>query len=700
MITTQRLHLAFFLLLSSLALAQPPAKRLIQVDDMHRIHDVRDPQVSPEDKWVAYVVSSVDSTADKSETHVWMANWEGTQQLQLTSGSESENMPRWSPDGRYLSFLSGRKGKTRGSQVWLLDRRGGEAQQLTDVKGKLSFYGWAPDSKRLVLVMGDRDPNEPDEETPGPTPTPTPGAGTPGGSAPPPKVPKPIVIDRYHFKQDEVGYLTQKPARLYLFDITTRKSEALTPETLEAASPAWSPDGKQIAFLGKEGKDAERYNTWNIYVIEGRPGAVARQVTHYDGVHASASRQQPEWSPEGTRLAYLQNSGAKNDAYNMNRLAVVSAAGGDPKILTSDFDRPAGAPRFAHDGSSIVFLVADDRSQYPAVISVKGGAVLRLVKGPSVVSSLAQGQGKDGRLAVLAATDMAPVEVQALEDGTLRPLTHHNDSLMSGLKLGATEEFSCLAKDGNEVHGLLVKPPDFEPGRKYPTLLRIHGGPNGQDSHSFSFERQIFAANGYVVVAVNYRGSSGRGEKYQTAIAADWGNKEVVDLLAAMDYVVSIGLADPDRLGIGGWSYGGILTDATIARDRRFKAATSGAGTALPIALYGVDQYIIQYDEEIGAPWKVGLEPWLRISYPFLHADQITTPTLFLGGEKDFNVPLVGGEQMYQALSSLGIPTQLVIYPGEKHGIMRPSYQKDRIERYLAWYARYLKSAPSTAGAN
>jgi len=236
-----------------------------------------------------------------------------------------------------------------------------------------------------------------------------------------------------------------------------------------------------------------------------------------------------------------------------------------------------------------------------------------------------------------------------------------------------------------------VKPPDYQQGRKYPTLLRIHGGPNGQDGHSFNFERQFFAANGYVVVAVNYRGSSGRGEKYGSAIAADWGNKEVLDLQAAMDYVVSIGLADPDRLGVGGWSYGGILTDAIIAKDHRFKAATSGAGTAFPIGLYGVDQYIIQYDEEIGPPWKVGLEPWLKISYGFLHADQITTPTLFLGGEKDFNVPLVGGEQMYQALSSLGVPTELVVYPNSNHGITRPSYQKDRMERYLAWYAKYIK---------
>jgi dipeptidyl aminopeptidase/acylaminoacyl peptidase len=380
----------------------------------------------------------------------------------------------------------------------------------------------------------------------------------------------------------------------------------------------------------------------------------------------------------------------------MNRVAVVPVAGGgEPKVLTSSFDRGVSAPRFAADGSSILFLVSDDRSQYPARIPVNGGPIERMVKTPGVISAMAQ--GKDGRLAVLAATDNTVSEVHALENGVLRPLTHHNDALLAEFKLGATEEFSCKAKDGNEVHGLLVKPPDYQSGKKYPTLLRIHGGPNGQDQHSFSFERQIFAAGGYVVVAVNYRGSSGRGEKYQTAIASDWGNKEVVDLQAATDYVISIGLADPEHLGVGGWSYGGILTDAIIAKDHRFKAATSGAGTAFPIALYGVDQYIIQYDEEIGAPWKVGLEPWIKISYPFLHADQITTPTLFMGGEKDFNVPLVGGEQMYQALSSLGVPTQLVVYPGEKHGIVRPSYQKDRIDRYLAWYAKYVKPPEALA---
>jgi len=432
--------------------------------------------------------------------------------------------------------------------------------------------------------------------------------------------------------------------------------------------------------------------------MEARAGAAPREITHYDGQRGSAGRGRPEWSPDGSRLAYLQTSGAKLSAYNMSRLAVVAAAGGEPKILADKLDRAASGPRFTRDGTAILFLVSDDAAEYPVRVPANGGEVQRLLRGPVVINAL--DQGRDGRLAVLAANDRMSGEIHALENSELRVLTHHNDALFGELKLGATEEFSCKAKDGNEVHGLIVKPVDYVAGKKYPTLLRIHGGPNGQDAHAFNFERQLFAANGYVVVAVNYRGSSGRGEKYQVAISADWGNKEVLDLQAAVDHVLAIGLADPERLGVGGWSYGGILTDAIIAKDQRFKAATSGAGTAFPLGLYGVDQYIMQYDEEIGPPWKVGLDPWIRISYPFLHADQIKTPTLFLGGEKDFNVPLVGGEQMYQALRSLGVPTQLVVYPGQFHGITRPSYQKDRMERYLAWYAKYLKAADSAAAVS
>jgi dipeptidyl aminopeptidase/acylaminoacyl peptidase len=245
---------------------------------------------------------------------------------------------------------------------------------------------------------------------------------------------------------------------------------------------------------------------------------------------------------------------------------------------------------------------------------------------------------------------------------------------------------------------LIVKPAGFKAGTKYPTLLIVHGGPNGQDQHAFSFDREFLAANGYVVLAINYRGSAGRGNAWQKAIHGDWGNLEVVDLLGAVDEAVRQGIADPNRLGIGGWSYGGISTNYTIATDTRFKAAISGAGSSMQFTMYGMDQYVIQYDQEMGQPWKAR-ERWMKVSYPFFNADRIKTPTLFMGGEKDFNVPIAGGEQMYQALKSMGIDSQLVIYPGQFHGLTIPSYERDRLQRYLNWFNKYLQPTPTTTAS-
>ena len=194
-----------------------------------------------------------------------------------------------------------------------------------------------------------------------------------------------------------------------------------------------------------------------------------------------------------------------------------------------------------------------------------------------------------------------------------------------------------------------------------------------------------------MVLAINYRGGTGRGAAYARAILGDWGNKEVEDLLAGVDWAIAQGIADPARLGVGGWSYGGILTDYVIASDTRFKAAIAGAGSANQLSMYGADEYITQYNSELGSPWT-NQEAWLKVSYPFFHADRIHTPTLFMGGDRDFDVPLAGGEQMYQALRVLGVPTQLVVYPGEWHVFTRPSYLIDRTERYLAWMDRYLKA--------
>src|SRR4051812_37523752 len=685
-------HTAAILTLSVLALAGPAfaQKRPLNVADVYNLKDVRDPQRSPDGKWVAYVVSRAIKDTDKNDSDIWMASWDGTQEIQLTFSAESESQPRWSPDNKYLSFVSSRQGAKDG-QLWLLNRAGGEAVKVSDVKGGVDEYAWAPDGKRLVFVVGEPDPRDPKDDD------------KDGDKK---KTPPPLVIDRYHFKQDVEGYLRNARTHLYVFDVATRKAQAITSGILyDEASPVWSPDSTQIAFVSKRGTgDLDRHDNTDIWVIDAKPDAQPRQIT----TSPNGDEGPIAWSPDGKSIAYLAGEELKYSAYTQNRLAVIPAAGGQPRFIADSLDRPIRQPVFEEGGTSLAFVIVDDRTQYPARVALGGpgspkasgdggGKVERLVTTRSVTTNLSAG-APDGSFAVLTTSATEPPEVAALEKGKLRRLSHQNDAWLKDVLLGTTEEFTSASKDGAEVHGLIVKPAALEAGRKYPTLLRIHGGPSGQDEHAFSFERELLAANGYVVVAVNYRGSNGRGSQYQKAIYADWGNKEVVDLLGAMDYVQKRPYVDADRLGIGGWSYGGILTDYTIAPDGRFKAATSGAGSALQLSMYGVDQYITQYEQEIDPPWKAQ-DLWIKISYPFFHADRIKTPTLFLGGEKDFNVPLVGGEQMYQALKSLGVDTQLVIYPGQFHGITTPTYKIDRYQRYLDWYAKYLKPPVKSTGA-
>ena len=663
------------------ALGQGQGKRPLNVDDLFNARDVRDPQRSPDGQWVAYTVTRSIQATDKNDTDVWMVKWDGSEQIQLTSTPDSESRPRWSPDGKYLSFVSSRQDAKK-AQVWLLNRTGGEATKLTDVKGGVSDYAWAPDSKRLVLVVNDADPavataeEESEKAKEGPA-----------------KTPKPIVVDRYHFKQDGDGFLRGEKNHLYLFDMAAKKAEILTPGQFNETSPAWSPDSNQIAFIRRHGDgDVDKAPNQDVFVIDAKAGSQPRRLTNT----TIEENGRLSWSPDGKLIAYQLGDELKYSAYDQARLAVIPSAGGQPRSLTDALDRPINSAIWSKDGQSLTFVVVDDRAQNIGRVGAAGGKVETVVSGRQVVNSLSA--GSDGNFAVLASTATTMPEVFALENGKLRKLTKHNDAWMGSILTGATEDFTSTSSDGTEVHGIIVKPPTWSAGRRYPTLLRIHGGPNGQDEHSFSFERELFAANGYVVVAVNYRGSNGRGATFQKAIYADWGNKEVVDLLGAMDHVVKIGLADPDRLGIGGWSYGGILTNYTIATDTRFKAAISGAGSSNQISMYGTDQYITQYETEIGPPWK-SQDLWVKISYPFFKADRIKTPTLFLCGEKDFNVPLLGSEQMYQALRSLSVDTQLVIYPNQFHGISIPSYKKDRLERYVAWYDKYLKPSPTTTSA-
>jgi dipeptidyl aminopeptidase/acylaminoacyl peptidase len=298
--------------------------------------------------------------------------------------------------------------------------------------------------------------------------------------------------------------------------------------------------------------------------------------------------------------------------------------------------------------------------------------------------------GPDARVFVSVSRTNLPGEVFAVDEhGDLSQLTRVNQAFLRSIRLGQTLDATFPSADGTEIESLFYLPPGYQEGMRYPTLLRIHGGPVSQYSHSFNFEAHLLAAKGYVVVTPNPRGSSGYGQEFSHAIWADWGNKDYQDVLAAVDHAVQEGWADPERLGVGGWSYGGILTDHVITKTDRFKAAITGASEFLYVSNYGHDHYQLQWEKELGLPWE-NRETWERIS-PFNRVDKITTPTLVMGGEKDWNVPIHNGEQLYQALRRMGRETQLVVYPGQSHGLSVPAYQVDRYERYLEWYDRYVK---------
>jgi dipeptidyl aminopeptidase/acylaminoacyl peptidase len=635
-------------------------KRNLTPNDIYKMKSTGGGLISPDGKWFVYTLTTTDSAKNNRNTDLWMMSWDGNENIQLTNGPDSEGNAKWSPDGKYISFVTSRSGGS--SQIYLLNRMGGEAIKLTDVKGDLNDYAWSPDSKKIALQL--RDPADTSKET----------------------KTKPWVIDRYQFKQDVSGYLYDKrKSHIYLFDVKEKKLDTLTRGNYDESGMQWSPDGSKIAFVSNRSEDPDKNQNTDVFVIDAKRGSAMKQLTDWKGTDNS-----PEWSPDGKTIAYLRSTAEGNFLmYDQPVLCTINAGGGEPKLLSKNLDRPVGNPRWNKEGNAIAILVSDDCRRYAAAYDIVSGKMNKLIEGDRVFNSLER--HPNGNWITMMSDPQTPPEFYALENGSLRKLTKIQDEFVNTFNLASVQKFTSTSKDGAKISNLLFTPPASD-GKKMPAVFYIHGGPVGQDEFGFDLTRQMLAANGYAVVGVNYRGSSGRGLDHTKAIMADWGNKEVLDILGAADLLTKNGTIDGDNLGIGGWSYGGILTDYTIASDTRFKAACSGAGSALQLSLYGVDQYIRQFENEIGSPWKDNnLEKYLKMSYPFLKADRIKTPTLFLTGEKDFNVPAVGSEQMYQALRTLGIPTELIIYPGQFHGITTPSYQKDRLERYNSWFDKYIK---------
>jgi dipeptidyl aminopeptidase/acylaminoacyl peptidase len=691
----QVLPLAVFFALSfyptlSGAQAAPATPRLITVDDFFQVREVDDPQISDDGQWVAYTVTTSSLKDDEDKARIWMVATAGGDAMAMTSKDNSSEHPRWSPDGRYLAFLSKRnEGRT---YVWLLNRLGGEAEPLIKTAQDVKDFAWSPDGKRIVMVLQDPSPEdlEAAEER---TKEESEGKEIKDKN---PKAQRPWVIDRYLYKEDEIGYLERLRTHLYVFDLAGKTLTAVTSGDFDDKHPAWSPDGKFLAFSSNRSTpDSDRNYDSNIWVVAADntdKGAHLTQVTTNPG-----SDDSPTWSPDGKWIAYVTQIEPKLLVYSTSHVAISPAGGGEAKVVTLNFDRVSSEPRFSPDGKSIYFIADDDGTQNLCKVPVGGGEVMRPIGGRLMVYSYSV--AKSGDVAAQVTTMDRPSEVFTIPGGKLTRITHTNDELLSQLKLTAPEYVKFKSKDGTTVAGYLYKPLDYVPGKKYPAILRPHGGPVWSYYAEFTHLAQLFAANGYVVLYPNPRGSTGYGQAYAKAIDADWGNKDFQDDMAMVDYAVAQGMVDPDKLGVGGWSYGGISTDFIIAQTTRFKAAISGAGAGLFASMYGHDEYTRDYDYELGYPWR-DRAVWDKVS-PFYKVTNITTPTLFMGGDIDSNVPILGGEQMYQALKTLGRETELVVYPGEYHEFKAPSHLKDRLERYLAWYAHYVKAdgAPALPAA-
>ena len=556
----------FFVLSFAVSLASgAEKKRVLKPEDFASIREVDEPNLSPDGRSVVYVVGTVDLKKDKQPRNLWLAKWDGSENRALTFGETQQTHPRWSPDGKWIAFLSDRQDENENDQLWILSSAGGEAEQLTKEKGSVDDFVWAPDSKHIVLVVHDPDPRDPEAKEKEKKTVP------------------PIVIDRFQFKEDISGYLTNRWSHLKLLDLASRKIGVLTSGSHDEILPAWSPDGKQIAFVSKRGDEPDRTENWDLYLIEPKPGAKERQLTTTPEADAHPDWESaPAWSPDSKTIAYLHGGDPKKIEYATHSLAIIPAAGGEAKVLTPALDRNVFKPRWAPDGKSIFVLLEDDGAQTlarvrcsPPEAGADPGSPKSVVGGRRSIT--AYDVSRDGRIIVLASTPDRPYEIFAVENSELRDLTKQNDAFLAQIQLGRVEETKFKSADGTEVHGFLFHPPNEKPGEKVPGFLRPHGGPASQFAYEFDFEKQLFAANGYAVVMPNPRGSTGRGTDYAMGIYASWGAVDVQDDLAAIDDAIARGIADPNRLVVGGWSYGGMSTNYLIATTTRFKAAASGA---------------------------------------------------------------------------------------------------------------------------
>ena len=646
--------IAFFsICIANVMMAQVPT-------DVYKMEAVSRPKISPEGSWILYSQSKIDAAKDRSASKLYMMSSDGKETITLTEQTMGVGNYQWSPDGKYISYLTKGKDEDKGSQVFLMDRRGGEGVQLTNIKGEINDYVWFNSGKKMIVVV--KDFNYADTAKS--------------------KIRTPYEMTRYKFKQDNEGYLDNRKTHIYLFDLTTKKLDTLTSGNYNESSVAISTDDAMIVYTSNVSENPDKNSNTDLFLLKPTKGATPLQLTTYKGANTS-----PVFSPDNSKIAFLQSSSERNfDMYDITQLGIYDLKSKTISIVSKNYDRAFSSIAWSIDGQSILSLIEDDRKQNLVQFNIQTQQPTLLTNEMGVYSSM--DMNDKGDMVLLFANLETPNEIYTYQNKSTKRLTHLQDAFVASLKKGYHKGFQSTSSDGTIVSSILHLPDSG--AKNLPLILFIHGGPVAQDDYAFDMTSRIYAAAGYAVATVNYRGSSGRGVAFTNAIYADWGNKEVKDIVGAADYLIKEGIVDPNRLGIAGWSYGGILTNYTIATDKRFKAGVSGAGSSLMMSVYGSDQYISQYEDELGKPWE-NPKKYEALSYPFYKVKEIKAPVLFMASQADFNVPVIGAEQMYQAFKSEGIPTELIIYPNQNHGIRVPSYIVHRHNAHINWFNKYLK---------
>lgn len=661
-------------LISSVAVSSQ-SKRPAEFDDVLGIKAVQNSTVSPDGSQVLYTVAQWEAEQDRMErrTRVWKVATSGNAPArQITFGERGDNQPQWSPDGKYISFVSGRGGSEAKTQIYLMHADGGEAFKLTEAKENISAYSWAPDSARIAYVT--TDPRTAEEEA--------------------------AVKKRDDERVFEGDFRYQ---HAWVVDVATRQATRITEgkEYTVQGAPSWSPDGKRFVF-GGAATPMLRDNRRDIYIANlagGQPasGPAARieKISTNWGNDA-----QPRWSPDGSTIAWVMEpnttpalpDGTAHGVIMQQRLVLYDVNARTIKDVGEKLDVEASTPNWTNEGTRVTF-VAGNRAYVDAfAYDVKTGAYTQLTKQRTISS---QSISRDGRTIVVTmdAPDAATeIYVTDPSFAGFKRLTHTNPQLAE-LAQGQTEVMTWKSSDGVEVEGVLLKPVGFEAGKRYPTLVVAHGGPAGAYVNGFRLGGleggQVWAGKGWAVFYPNPRGSSNYGQKTLAANTNDWGGGDYRDIMTGVDALVARGIADPDKLAHIGWSYGGYMTAWVITQTNRFKAAMVGAGLTNMWSMYGtndIPSVLIAYFG--GIPSKQTLPLYLERS-AMTHIDKVTTPTLILHGANDERVPVGQAYELYRGLKDRGKPTELVFYPREGHGIQEYYHQKDRMQRIYDWVTKY-----------